>query len=151
MTEIVGTQNYTIYKITNSVNEMIYIGSTNQTLRRRWTSHKTPKQPMAQFISETGTDNFTISPIVELVCTKKEARLLEQSEIDRLSPDVRLNKQRAFATKEQRRLESNKTKSMYYYRNKQIIFERRKVYKKEYSARKKAEKEAAKLLEPQVR
>ena len=71
-----------IYKITNKVNNKIYIGKTIQTISRRWSQHITNSKLeqshsiVDQAISKYGKDNFEISNIEEL-CSKNKKELNE--------------------------------------------------------------------------
>lgn len=61
-----------IYKITNDVNDKIYIGQTKRTLSKRWYEHKLyAKQPDSNnklylAMKEIGIDHFKIDPIEEV-------------------------------------------------------------------------------------
>lgn len=52
-----------IYKITNLINDKIYIGQTNSFLRRwnehKYRAHKLPIQVIDQAIAKYGKENFT--------------------------------------------------------------------------------------------
>jgi group I intron endonuclease len=67
-----------IYKVTNNVNGMIYIGKTKRPLITRWKQHcSDAKKPMKRFrlhedIINFGKDNFTIEKIDEAT-TDEEA------------------------------------------------------------------------------
>lgn len=56
-----------IYKITNLVNNKVYIGLTTQELKKRWKGHKqsskTDERPLYRSIRKYGLDNFTIETI----------------------------------------------------------------------------------------
>lgn len=56
----------TIYKITNNINNKIYIGKTTQKVNRRWKDHRNAKNNMliAKAIRKYGKENFTFE-IVE--------------------------------------------------------------------------------------
>ncbi len=59
-----------IYKIVNTITEDIYIGSTIQTLKRRFTSHKSnvnlnKNNKLYNFMREKGVNNFSIELIEE--------------------------------------------------------------------------------------
>lgn len=64
-----------IYKITNSINQKIYIGMTNKSIKERWEQHKKDfsktnqeKRPLYSAMRKYGICNFTISEIEE--CSK---------------------------------------------------------------------------------
>ena len=56
-----------IYKITNRVNNKVYIGLTTETLQKRWSGHlqvyKTCERHLYQSMRKYGIDNFTIEEI----------------------------------------------------------------------------------------
>ena len=59
-----------IYKITNTINNKVYIGLTNQTLHNRWISHKAQascgnEKHLYSSIRKYGVDAFTIEKIDE--------------------------------------------------------------------------------------
>ena len=67
-----------IYKITNKINGMMYIGQTSKSLEHRWKVHcHNVKSKHAHFklqdaIAEFGAENFTIEQI-DVAATKEEA------------------------------------------------------------------------------
>lgn len=73
----------TIYKITNTITGMIYIGFTERTLKERFDSHKQtvkrkPEYPLYAAMREYGIDKFTIEPIEELPPPAKNLYRREQ-------------------------------------------------------------------------
>lgn len=56
-----------IYKITNQVNNKVYIGLTTETLQKRWSGHlqayKTCKRHLYESMRKYGIENFTIEEI----------------------------------------------------------------------------------------
>ena len=52
-----------IYKITNLLNEKIYIGQTKQPIERRFIQHSKADSPLGQAMRECGLENFTIEVI----------------------------------------------------------------------------------------
>ena len=52
-----------IYKITNLLNEKIYIGQTKQTIERRFIQHSKANSPLGQSIRECDLENFTIEVV----------------------------------------------------------------------------------------
>jgi len=93
---------YKIYKITNTINDKIYIGSTRQNpLRKRMDGHRSdarknnPKQ-LSQFMIEIGIENFNIELIRDVkVPNSKIARTQEQIELWKIPVEQRLNSIRA--------------------------------------------------------
>lgn len=147
-----------IYRITNDLNNKVYIGSTVD-LDTRWRKHKRPEEakdhPMSAYMKEHGYDHFSIEEICQVVGTKIQARQTEQSEIDKLGPDIALNQRRAITDKETRRIQHrgpalaytrrNVPKLRAYYQaNREKILAKRalnrdahKAYMREYHKRKK--------------
>jgi hypothetical protein len=116
-----------VYRVVNSEDEMVYIGSTKQLLPKRWESHKTAcrvgiNYKVYQHMRTVGVDKFRI----ELICeqefaTRKEQRQVEQEEIQKIPVDRRLNVLAALAVHPDRRLDLSKKKASrmaYYYRRK---------------------------------
>lgn len=72
----------TIYKVTNKINDKIYIGQTTTSLKRRWKMHKTEsrkdrkKSALHYAINKYGVDNFIIEPICS--CLNKEELNLKE-------------------------------------------------------------------------
>lgn len=80
MSTIKRTTNYTsgkIYKITNSVNNMLYIGSTTQTLGARMSEHRAyalkRESVFYNAMKEIGRDQFKIMLIEDYPCQSKTA------------------------------------------------------------------------------
>lgn len=72
-----------IYKITNTINNKVYIGKTTKTVLERWQEHKNEytrtrsnKRPLYDAMRKYGIDNFSIEEIEE--CTIKELSEKEQ-------------------------------------------------------------------------
>ncbi len=94
-------QNGKIYKISHEENEKIYIGSTTQTLKKRYKTHKKIKTCRSNILFEYDT-----LPTIELLenysCNSKlELRQREQYYLD-INEDIKLNHHRAIMTKEDR-------------------------------------------------
>ena len=90
-----------IYKLVNSENDKIYIGSTAMPLTKRLSSHKAtarhkPEQRVYKELNTVGWDNVRIIQIEEFKCeTKNELISREQHFIDLLKPE--LNKKSAIS------------------------------------------------------
>ena len=61
-----------IYKITNKINDKIYVGKTLDTIENRWREHKNDyqkrrneKRPLYSAMRKYGIDNFFIEKIEE--------------------------------------------------------------------------------------
>ena len=78
---------YKIYKISNTVDSKVYIGSTRGLLRKRWGQHKKDARDGRGFslhahIRAIGVENFNFELIKEIVVPNaKTARIQEQIEI----------------------------------------------------------------------
>lgn len=66
-----------IYKITNSINQKIYVGMTNKSIQERWEQHKKDsvkisleKRPLYSAIRKYGIQNFIIEEIEK--CSEQE-------------------------------------------------------------------------------
>lgn len=62
-----------IYKITNKINDKVYIGQTSKTIKKRWQQHKCNSSKnyfgqvvLYQAINKYGIENFVIEPIEEI-------------------------------------------------------------------------------------
>ncbi len=82
---------FTIYSITNKVNEKKYIGKTTVSINKRWTQHKSVSgcKAISAAIAKYGKENFTIEEI-DTACTEKELCRKEVDwirKLDTLSPN----------------------------------------------------------------
>lgn len=81
---MVNYQNGKVYKIVNSVNDTVYVGSTTVALRKRLYGHRADaKRSPSLFydaMNEHGADNFTIVLIKLAPCNCKEELLAEEYE-----------------------------------------------------------------------
>ena len=78
-----------IYKITNKLNDKVYIGQTVKNCQKRWTQHKsaarTAKNNKIIFynaINKYGEDNFTIDVIYEVSCITKDELIDELNDLE---------------------------------------------------------------------
>ena len=124
-----------IYKVTNSVNEMIYIGSTIQLLSKRMYDHcyqanKGRQSKLYTEMRNIGIQNFSITQITEIdVIDLDEARREEQLEIIKHNPNILLNEHKAIDANEPRRLR----RKNYYRLNKNQLCEYQKRYDREHN------------------
>ena len=108
-----------IYKLVNSVNDMIYIGSTIEPLHRRWVSHLTdykrrPNNKLYKKIHEIGIENFKIILISIYPCKSKEQLIKrEREEYDKYNTDILLNSDCPKVSEEEE-LEYSRSKSIEY-------------------------------------
>lgn len=74
-------ENGIVYRITNNINNKVYIGITTILLKRRWSAHKRDdkklKYPLYKSIRKYGIDNFMIKPTLEIECKNKNIRGIE--------------------------------------------------------------------------
>jgi hypothetical protein len=100
-TEMTEQLIYRIYKITNSIDDKIYIGSTHQILRKRMEGHRRDarydnKKTISQHMKNTGIQYFNIELIKEIqVATSNLAKIQEQVELWAIPIEKRLNSNRA--------------------------------------------------------
>lgn len=72
---------YTVYKITNKINNKKYIGITTKSIEERFKKHisamneKTNQIPIRSAMKEFGKDNFTIKEILITDCKEKALNL----------------------------------------------------------------------------
>lgn len=55
---------YKIYKITNNINDKVYIGQTKQNLERRFAQHCVSKHLIGKALRKHGSENFTIETLL---------------------------------------------------------------------------------------
>ena len=89
------TSSYTIYKISNNVDDMVYIGSTKN-MRTRWHCHRCEAKKgytktLSAHMRTVGIGNCIIQPIITLETTKLNARTIEQAEINKVDKSKLLN------------------------------------------------------------
>ena len=118
-----------VYKITNSVNDMIYVGSTKTTLERRFTHHKSSAKThnfkLYKSMQDIGIDKFSIELLEEKYFDNDdELKKLEQEYINKYDISILLNERNAFIS-EQDRQEQIKE---YREKNKQQINEKAKEW-----------------------
>jgi len=122
-----------IYKITNNINDSIYIGATTQVLKRRFNNHISEcRNPvMKQLINNHGKQCLKIELIEEVSCeNKKELDVLEKSYIMKLGD---MNRSIPLRTRKQH-YEDNKQyilerQHKYYMNNKETLCEKAKEYR----------------------
>jgi group I intron endonuclease len=77
MRQPLNYQNGKIYVIRNHVNEKVYVGSTTQSLSKRWGGHKANSKKRPNYLiykafEDLGIDNFYIQLIENYPCENKE-------------------------------------------------------------------------------
>lgn len=107
-----------IYRIVNSVNDSVYIGSTQTSLRERFWHHrwdarnKNQKSKFYQFMYDIGVELFSMILIEEMdVYSRTELLQIEEYHINQFktaNPELSVNTIRAYATKENTRQRKHK-------------------------------------------
>jgi hypothetical protein len=106
-----------IYKITNNINDSIYIGATTQKLKRRFSNHiSNCRNPvLKQLINDYGRECLKIELIKEVSCeNKKQLDLVEKSFINELG--------------DMNRCIPSRSRKEHYQDNKEYILERQHKY-----------------------
>jgi len=83
--ELGGNLMYTIYKITNTINNKIYVGLTRQSIQKRLKQHlwdDRNNSAIHKGIVKYGIENFTIEPILDGISSVEEAGAWEVFLID---------------------------------------------------------------------
>lgn len=138
---------YYIYKIVNSIDDKVYIGSTTN-FEKRIKQHSrdsiTKSHPIQIHIRTVGLKNCDFIIVNEIdVLTKLEARIAEQEEINKYDEDQLLNGQKARMTKEDRVIDKSRTNRIRYENIKsdpekyKAFLEQKKEWKRQYRANKK--------------
>jgi hypothetical protein len=143
-------QNGKIYKITNCIDNEVYIGSTCSPLTKRWYQHKCECKRITLFkiyqhMNELGIDKFSISLVENYPCTNKSELFRREGELTRQLGTLNMcipgrthqewnedNKERNLEIK-QNWNKNNKEKlteyhKEYYKDNKETLSEKQKVY-----------------------
>ena len=122
-----------IYKITNNINDSIYIGATTQSLKRRFSNHISEcRNPiMKSLIKEHGKDCLKIELIKEVSCdNKKELDVLEKSFIKELGD---MNRSIPSRTRSEHYQDNRsyilERQHKYYINNKELLCEKAKEYR----------------------
>ena len=119
---------YTIYKITNSEDDKVYIGSTTIPLSRRMSVHRYDarnQKPrlLYQHMRKIGVEKFTVHPVKVIIsCNKKVSKIIEQITLWSIPIENRLNTNRAHIPNIYYRGNVNtkrKNRRNYYHRKKQ--------------------------------
>jgi hypothetical protein len=127
-------QNGKIYKITNCIDNEVYIGSTCSPLTKRWHQHKNrinsesyKNTKFYKYIIDLGFDKFSISLVENYPCTNKTE--LRRREGELIREQGTLNTQIEGRTR-QEYYENNKEKFIEYYQeNKEYYQEQKKEYR----------------------
>ena len=119
-----------IYKITNTITNDFYIGSSKN-VKKRWTAHKCqstwnehPNNPLYQDMQKYGVDKFSFELLAEV--EEDSLKETEQEFIEALKPTY--NDRNAKGWNIERQKESNKKASRKYNKS-----DKRKKYLKEYN------------------
>ena len=132
-----------IYRIRNSEDDKIYIGSTITSLRKRWYTHKScarhnHNKPLSRHMAAVGIHNFVMELVKKVIVEDIDVlRQLEQEECDKYDKEQLLNRNRAFAAP---RGSDRKIYDRLYERHYRDR-EHRREYLRKYRLRKKKEKQ----------
>ena len=144
-------ENAKIYKLVNSVEDAIYIGSTCNMLSKRLSAHKSnakkhPFQLVYNHLNNIGWDNVQIILIDYAKCNNREELLkIEREYIDRLKPQLNYSRpcitdeeRKELFTRSSRQWRSNNTEKVreyqrnYFEKNKEKLMARDKQYDKKF-------------------
>ena len=136
-----------IYRITNNIDEMIYIGSTCLPLRKRFYCHKTEQHAgkgqnrrLFMHAEKYGWKEFDIYLLEDFPCDDiGELRIREEFHRKHVPVDICLNMYRAYATDEDRKLNNKQSRQRHVasYNNYMRQFQQRpqsKAYQKQWHA-----------------
>ncbi len=133
-----------IYKITNDYNDDVYVGSTCDTLVKRFSSHKRGRtsevlkhKPLYKLMNEIGYERFRIQLIEECPCDDKyQLRQREAYYIRKLATlnklisfateTEKLETKRIYASSEERKLVHKEESKIFYQKHKEQILEKNK-------------------------
>ena len=134
---MVDYNNGKIYKILNTINDEVYVGSTTQSLAKRMSWHRnslnskrSKKQVLYQYMKEYGVDNFYIELVECFSCKSKEELLAREGHWIRCVGT--LNCRVSGRTKEQYRQDNRDMyaeSSRKYYQNKKEQIKEKQVEK----------------------
>ena len=142
-----------IYVIRNNLNDLVYVGSTVQSLANRFAKHKSDWKigktcPIYKAFSEIGIDNFYIELFEIVTCGSREELCKREGEVIRSFAGKCYNKRIEGRTLKEWYVDNREKMKAYYDTNR----DNRICYQKDYYKNKKALKKAkdtAPLLEPQ--
>lgn len=125
--------NSKVYKIINDIDDLIYVGSTKNTLIKRWGGHKLDsKKPsqghrlIYQHINKHGVEHFRIVLVESVNCANKD-ELRAREEYWRKELKATLNAFRAIVTPEEVKADAKQ----YNIDNNEQILEKKKQYREE--------------------
>ena len=110
-----------IYKIVNSIDKLIYVGSTIETLNIRFSKHKSrskrsPNIKLYKHFAKLGAEHFKIILIKNYPCAGKTELAIEEERY-KIDLNAQLNMIRAHQTVEQRKAYENDWHAQYYQKN----------------------------------
>ena len=100
---------YHLYKITNDIDDLIYIGSTKQTIHRRFQKHISKCNnkcvfKIYQVMRDYGLEHWDVTHIRDITANDKKGALIEeQIEMEKYPKELLLNEYRAHLTDDERR------------------------------------------------
>src|SRR5271165_6293373 len=124
-----------VYVIKNKIDNMIYIGSTQKTLAKRFADHmwsfsNLPEGRLYKHMKLFGPEHFYIQIINhKVVENDTELKMLEQLEIDKYNPNILLNCKGSYSAQNRSYIERCAAKDLDYY-------ERERQRSKKYRTRK---------------
>jgi hypothetical protein len=132
-------QNAKIYKIVNSIDKLIYVGSTIQPLNIRFTGHKSrskqyPERKLYKHFAKLGVEHFKIVLIKLFPCADKLELEIEEERYKQLL-NAQLNTYRAHQTAEQKKEQTNETNKKYRENNRAKINLKQNEYYKNNRAK----------------
>jgi hypothetical protein len=121
-----------IYKIYNSIDKLIYVGSTIKPLNKRFTNHKyeakrSPNIKLYKHFAELGIEHFKIKLIKNYPCNNKTELDIEEERY-KILLNAQLNTRRAHQTAEQlkeyKKEQNDRNNKIYYQKNRAKYNER---------------------------
>jgi hypothetical protein len=114
-------QHAKIYKIINDIDKLIYVGSTIETLNRRFSEHKyeakrSPERKLYKHFAKLGIDHFEIKLIKNYPCAGRTALEIEEERY-KIMLNAQLNTIRAHQTAEQRKDQLKEWQAQNYQKN----------------------------------
>ena len=128
-----------IYFISNDIDNLIYVGSTVQSLNKRFSDHKSaskrsPNIKLYKHFAELGIDHFEIILIKNYPCAGKLELEIEEERY-KILLNAQLNTRRAHRTAEQKKEQLNAENNKYYQKNRAKINLKKNEYYKNNRAK----------------
>ena len=125
-------QHAKIYKIINSIDNLIYVGSTITPLNKRFSDHKCasklhPERKIYKHFMKLGIDHFEIKLIKNYPCADRTALDIEEERY-KILLNAQLNTRRAHQTAEQLKEQIKAETNKYYQKNRAKILLKKNEY-----------------------